>query len=158
EARKVYSDSDEVCFLLAQAQRRDGDLTEARRTLNEAKRLGWVKGAIDLEVYLLQAQEAMLARPAPRWDEVRGLEEELRNGHRKKHPESANICEVLVPGAVARFDGGKAEYLLATWQKAQPESGRAFEWKGRLAELLREKQNAIDAYRAALKHVPGLKH
>jgi hypothetical protein len=95
EARKVYSDSDEVCFLLAQALRRDGDLTEARRTLNEAKRLGWVKEAIDFEFLLLNAQEALLPRPVPRWDEFADIEPFLREALRKKHPEAANICENL---------------------------------------------------------------
>jgi predicted Zn-dependent protease len=156
EAKKVYSDSDEITFLLAQAMRRDGDLVEAERTLNEAKRLGWVKEAIDFEGTLLIVQKASQPSTSPNWPLFEAKEPALREALRKKHPESANICEVLVPAAVARYEGGKAGYLLESWQKLQPESGRMWEWKGRLAELLRQRDRAVEAYTTALKHVPGL--
>lgn len=157
KARDVYTDSYEIWFLLGQAYRREGNLTEARRALNEAKRLGWVKEAIDFEFILLDAQEALRPSPdEPNWRKFAEIEAFLQEARQKNHPESALICEVLVPAAVARCEGSKASLLLGAWLKLQPDSGLAWEWQGCLDELLRNRPKAIESYTKALELVPGL--
>jgi hypothetical protein len=52
--------SGEVQFLMARTCRRGGDFAEARTYLQEADRLRWDKGLVDLEYYLMEAQAGMV--------------------------------------------------------------------------------------------------
>jgi predicted Zn-dependent protease len=146
-ARQTYPDSDEVAFLLAQAFRREGDLNNARRMLEEAEKLGWVKEAIHLEQGLMLAGQGNVAAEAV-------LEDALDKGG--EGAPVGLICEVLVPNAVVRYELGRAEKLLKMWTEAEPEDGSAWLWKGRLLEVFRDRKGASEAYKKAVELRPKL--
>src|SRR5438445_108681 len=57
---RAWPASAEAHFLAAQAARRSGELAEARRHLDRAAELGWVRESIDLERALWRAQAGEL--------------------------------------------------------------------------------------------------
>ncbi len=133
-------ESGRVQFLSARAARMTGDIAAARKHLANAKRLGWVPEAIDLESGLIQAQTDALA---PEYDY------HLRKCLREGHPDAMYIAQVLAYRDFAMFRLSDAVRSTEIWTTAAPGSARAWALRGDVCDKARLKPQAIEAYRKA---------
>lgn len=136
--------SAEVRFNAARAARRAGDLEAAARLIREAKKLGWVQEAIDLELALIDVQQRNHRSLAP------ALLDLVRRGH----PDSVLILEALTPAAMADFEVDVVWQCVDPWIAAAPNDERPRLIKGELLERLRSRNDAIALYREAVKLAP----
>lgn len=134
----------EAHFRAAQAARRCGDLPAAEQQLVEADRLKWQSGDIELERALLLAQSGNL--PQSEFALVAALS--------SGHAESAQILEVMVPCYMSDFRWVEAAPLAARWTELKPGSARAWQARGEIAERLRKLNDAVSAFREAVRLAP----
>jgi predicted Zn-dependent protease len=145
ECLRAWPGSAETHFLAARAARRAGAPGEARRLLREAARRGWVPEALDLERALLEVQSG----------ELTSVEKYLAVCLENDHPDAALIVEVLAPAYLAQYRLGPAQSCAARWAELQPDSARAWWYLGTIRERRRRKNEAADAYRAAVAADPN---
>lgn len=137
----VWNNSGETHFALARACRRDGDLTTARKQLQEAKRLDWSTDAIDLEYKLIEAQRG----------QVRPVERILRSYLEADHPDKIIIMEAMVLGCLKQNFLDDAYDWSSRWIKLTPEAWQPrllranALYQGQRAQLaMQEYQNVLD--------------
>jgi tetratricopeptide (TPR) repeat protein len=140
---RVWPTSGRVHFLLAQANRRAGDLDEAARCLRRAEQAGWAVEAIDLEKTLASVQQGDLdAEPV------------LVSFVQRDHPDKLLILEALVQGSRRTYQLPRALAHLDTWLGAQPDSALALAWRGETLLLLGRDREALADYRKAVEIDP----
>jgi tetratricopeptide (TPR) repeat protein len=140
------TDSAEVQFLAARAYRIAGNLPEARKRLQLAKKLGWVPEAIDLEIGLLQAQTDTLTVEYDFY---------LRKCLRENHPDVKYIAQVLAHHDYAKFRLLDADRASEIWTQKAPRSATAWAFRGDVCDRTRKRAEAIAAYRMAVELDPA---
>jgi predicted Zn-dependent protease len=146
EAAANRPESGEVQFLAARAARMDGDIAAARKHLSNAKRLGWVGEAIDLETGLIQAQTDSLAVEYDHY---------LRKCLRENHPDAKYIAQVLAHRDYANFRLVDAARATEIWTERAPNSIKAWSLRGDVCDRARLRAPALEAYRKARELDPG---
>jgi Flp pilus assembly protein TadD len=141
---QTWPEDAESHFLAAQAARRAGDLSTARRHLNEASRFGWPHAAIEVEEALLRAASGDLA-----W----GVHVLLQAAH-ENHPDSPEIVALLVPALLAEFRLVDADGLAAKWTELRPQLAKAWAYHADILERLGRKEQAVSALRQLVKLTP----
>jgi tetratricopeptide (TPR) repeat protein len=141
ECLRVWPTSGEVQFLLARTCRRQGDLDEARRRLEEARRLGWVPELIDLEVLLAQAQAGKMPL----------VEDRLRRRLAEGHRDAELILEALVKGCLECQFLDQAYGWSNDWVGLTPQSWQAHYWQGQVLEAGLRYDLAAEAYARAVE-------
>jgi predicted Zn-dependent protease len=134
----------EAHFRAAQAARRCGDIPAAEQQLAEADRLKWQSRDIELERAMIQTQSGNLAQSEFL------LVAALNDGH----AESPQILEVLVPCYMADFRWFEAGPMADKWTELKPGSARAWKARGEIAERRLKKNDAVNAYREAVRLAP----
>jgi tetratricopeptide (TPR) repeat protein len=140
----IWSQSAETHFQAARNARRAGDLETAARLLADAKRLNWVPNAVLLEESLLKVQRG----------DFRSVAGYLVSCVRRDHPDTLYILEVIVPAFAREFDLPSAAEGLDRWIALDPTAVTALLLKGDLAERVRNKNIALEAFRQAVKLAP----
>src|SRR5262249_9780783 len=131
----------ETHFLAAQAARRNGDLAEALRLLEQAEKLGWVQEAIELE-------RALVSVPLGELPEV---EKYLSSCIAQDHPNTDLIVEVLAPPHLRNYNPAEADRYARIWTDVRPDSPAAWACRGVVGERLRDINGALAAYRRAVE-------
>jgi tetratricopeptide (TPR) repeat protein len=141
---REWPESAEVRFQASRCERRAGDFQAAGNLLREAKRLGWVSEAIELESVLAAVQQGQ-HRPY-----AAALLELVRRGH----PDSVLILEALTPAALTDLEMDIAAECLELWLERAPRDERPRLLKGELLERARNRNDAMALYREALRLAP----
>lgn len=140
-----WPNSAEVHFLAGSAARRAGELAQARRHLDRAAELGWVKEALDLERALWRAQAGELA------ESERYLHACLDNDH----PDSLRILEVLTPAYLRNYQLDQARACLKLWLELAPADAHAWYLQGVLCEREANNREARISYEEAVRLDPA---
>ncbi len=138
----AWPENGEANFLAARAARRDGDQAAAKKYLDEAERRGQPPADVELERALARGQAG----------DVDGAESILR-----KHLDGAGAAEAiafLVPIYLAQFRIAEASGLTARWVELRPDSAKAWGHRADSLERLRNRTEAIDAYRRLVSLAP----
>jgi predicted Zn-dependent protease len=141
---REWPNSAEVRFQAARSARRAGDFEAAALLLRDAKRLGWVAEAVELEEVLAIVQQRQYQRFAV----------ELLNLVHRGHPDSVLILEALTPAALADLELDIAWQCLDPWLERAPNDERPRLMKGELLERFRNRNGAIALYREAVRLAP----
>jgi tetratricopeptide (TPR) repeat protein len=141
---REWPESAEVRFQAARSARRAGDLDSAARLLHDAKRLGWVPEAIELEQALTEL----------RLHGHQGLAGPLLELVRRGHPDSVLILEALTPSVLAALEMDFIMQCLDLWLERAPNDERPYLLKGDILERLSIRVNAINLYRDAVRLAP----
>jgi predicted Zn-dependent protease len=128
-------------FRAAQSARQCGDPVAAARHLDRAADLGWDPGAIDLQRALLRVQAG-----ESETDEAFLLEHIGQND-----PDAAEVLPVLVSLYATQFRWPEADRLTEQWIGLRPDSARAWARRGETLERLRRRNEAITAFRQAIR-------
>jgi len=136
--------SGEVQFLMARTCRRGGDFAEARTYLQEADRLRWDKGLVDLEYYLMEAQAGM----------VGPVEKKLERYLATRPGEEEIILEGLAIGYLQVNLLEEAYNSNSYWLERHPENWQPWFWQGRILESGARYDQAAEAYKHALERKP----
>lgn len=133
-------------FLAARIERLSGHYSEAEQYLRECVRLQHgASEATQLEEILLRAQAGDLA-------EVEGG---LWKCIEADHPESEQILETLARTYVREGRNAAALACLDRWIQCEPQSARAWHWRGWVNEHSKNMVRAILDYQRALELEPG---
>jgi len=135
----------EAHFRAAQAARRCGDVRGAETQLDEAAKLDWDASAIEVERALIRAQSG----------DLRSAEHILAQRLREDHPDNRHILAVLVPALMAEFRWIEASAAAEKWTDLQPQSARAWAYRGEIFERLRKRNEAVTALRRASELDPS---
>jgi tetratricopeptide (TPR) repeat protein len=132
---------------MARTCRRAGDFVRAREHLQEAERLHWPQGAIDLEHLLMQVQEFG----------ARDRDEETLHHYvlSRQHQDEKLILEALVKGYLHTFYLAAALEWLDFWIKNYPDDYQPFLWRAQTHAKLRRRDQAIADYRRVLELSPN---
>ena len=141
----TWPDSAETHFLAGRAARLDGDHAEATRHLDAAARLNWVPEAIGLERALVRAATGQFVH-------VEGLLVKCVKGD---HPDSALILPVLAAEYMRQARWEEAHFAAKMWTDRKPESAKGWAVRGETLEMLRRKQDSVEALRTAVKLNPA---
>jgi tetratricopeptide (TPR) repeat protein len=132
-------------LLAARVARERGAYAEAGEYLNRCGQLGGMSGAIELEWLLLRC--------------VRGESDELGPQLMalvdRKHPESPAILEALAGVYMRQTRYQAALRCLDRWVELEPNSVRALDWRGWVANQLDQRWQALSDYERALDLQPG---
>jgi len=142
---RVWNSSGEAHFHAARAARRNGDLEEAERLLQEAQRLNWVPEAIAVERALLRVQQG----------DYRVVLSYLMNCVRRNHPDSLLIIEILVPPLTVALDIGPLMECLEKWTEIEPANPQPFFRKAQFHERYRQWNDSMANYRRAVELAPA---
>ncbi|HKA06416.1 MAG TPA: tetratricopeptide repeat protein [Gemmataceae bacterium] len=137
--------SAEAHFRAAQAARRCGDVRGAESHLDDAAKFNWDQSAIEVERALIRAQSG----------DLRSAEQILVQRFSEDHPDNRYILAVLVPALMAEFRWIEANAAAAKWTDLQPQSARAWSYRGEILERLRKKNDAVTALRRATELDPS---
>jgi len=135
----------EAHFRAAQAARQCGDPVAAARHLDRAADLGWDIGAIDLQRALLRTEAG-----EGQTDEPFLLEHVGEND-----PDAPEVLPVLVGAYAAQFRWPEAERVTEQWVRVRPASARAWARRGEALERLRRRNEAVTAFREAVRLGPA---
>jgi tetratricopeptide (TPR) repeat protein len=142
---REWPDSAEVRFQAARCARRAGDLDSAARLLRDAKRLGWVPEAIELEQALADVRQ----------HGHQGFAGTLLELVRRDHPDSVVILEALTTAVLGTFEIDLLTQCLDLWLERAPDDERPHLIKGDMLERFGTRIDAINQYRAAVQLAPG---
>jgi len=154
EARKkldlclfVWPRSLDVQLAAARAARLTGDVDAAEARLNRCLKLhNGATEAVQLEFVLLRVQTGDV-------DEVaRSLLDSVEHGH----PEASIILETLARAYINRLRYKMAYACLSRWIELQPDSAKAYQWRGWTMEQLDNPKGASADYHRALDIDPNL--
>jgi tetratricopeptide (TPR) repeat protein len=134
----------EFHFLAARAQRRRGDLQQAREHLQRAWELGHPVDQLQREQWLAMAQAGQLREAAPH---LAGL---LMNAGEN----GWEVCEAYAAGYIlaCRFD--EAQQILEAWKRDFPDDAQPHYFEGRWLDSARATARAVTAYREAMRRDP----
>jgi tetratricopeptide (TPR) repeat protein len=138
---QAWPNSAELHLLAARTARRTTAYEDAQRHLNQARRLGGVPEAVELERVLLQAQRG----------EVDRVQASLLDLVRKDHPDTVLILEALARGSIKSYRLPQALSLLEDWLTREPDNVQALIWLGEVEELVRSNTEAMRHYRRAVE-------
>jgi tetratricopeptide (TPR) repeat protein len=139
--RRISPGNVRFCFLAARTARRLDDNDEAKRLLDRAAQLGWVKEAIDLERALAQAQRG----------DLNPIEGVLVSFVGRDHPDKTLILEALSRGYLATYRLHRALACLDSWLELQPDNTQALLWRGQTRLLLDRRDDALADYRRVIE-------
>lgn len=139
--------SSELHRLAGRAARMDGDLPAAEAHLNRALKLhGEATEALQIEFLLLRAQGGDLDEVVP------VLSETVERGH----PDSPMILETVARAYMVQLRYRPAYICLSRWIELRPDTARAYQWRGWVAERLDNHKRAAEDYERALQCDPDL--
>jgi tetratricopeptide (TPR) repeat protein len=143
---RVWPRSPQTHFLAARIQRVSGHYPQAEQHLHECVRLQHgASEATQLEEYLIRAQSGDLGE----------VEAGLWKCIESDHPETSQILETLARIYVRDGRFAAALACLDRWLKREPESARAWHWRGYVHEQSRSPVRAMLDYQRALELEPG---
>jgi tetratricopeptide (TPR) repeat protein len=146
ECLRVWQHGPATHFLAARIERISGRYPEAEQHLRECVRLQHeVSEATQLEEILIRAQSGDLAE----------VEAGLWKLIETDHPESPQILETLARIYVREGRFAAAQACLDRWVKREPQSARAWHWRGWVHEQSRNPVRAMLDYQQALELEPG---
>ncbi len=143
--REDRPEDPEVCFALAQLERRGGDPRKAQELLQEAGRLGYPPEKIALEQVLLQVQTGKVVQFAA------SLHAAV-NGDRS---DAILAYEAVVRGWLQIQDVGNARPACNAWVERFGDDWRAHFWSGRVFEIEGHRALAAREYQVATDGNPG---
>ena len=147
---RVWPSSPEVHLLAARAARLLADFSAAEVHLNRCLELqGGATEGVQLEFLLMRVQAGELdgeLSPIPA----------LFDAVRKGHPESTLILETIARSFILRLRYKPAYDCLSLWVQTQPDSARAYQWRGWVLERLNNHKEATADYHRALERDPDL--
>jgi tetratricopeptide (TPR) repeat protein len=134
----------EFHYLTARAQRRRGELLQAREHLQRSWELGHPVVQLQREQWLAMAQAGQLREAAPH---LAGL---LMNAGE----DGWEVCEAYAAGYIlaCRFD--EAQQILEAWKRDFPDDAQPYYFEGRWFDSARATARAVEAYREALRLDP----
>jgi tetratricopeptide (TPR) repeat protein len=132
-------------FTAARLARRAGDYEAARQDLAQYRRLAGNPPAGQLEELLLRAQE----------DEVDDLARELLARADKDRSVAPLIHEALARGYFEEQRLAEGLHEMAAWLDREPNSARAFLWRGWALRELGKSAEATNAFRQAARLAPA---
>jgi len=142
---EVWPQSATANYLAAQAARRSGDLSAARKYLLEADRRGRANEDIEVESALIEVQSGNLAI----------AESALIHHLNQEHPESARILAVLIPAYMAQYRWSDAGALAQRWTEVCPDDLQAWRAQAEILERLQKIDPATDALRRVVQLAPN---
>jgi tetratricopeptide (TPR) repeat protein len=132
-------------YLAAQAARRSGDLSAAKKYLLEADRCGRAADDIEVENALIEVQSGHLAV----------AESALLHHLNHEHSESPRILAVLIPAYMAQYRWGEAGAFGQQWVELCPNEIKAWKAHAEILERLGKNDPAIDALRHVVQLAPN---
>jgi predicted Zn-dependent protease len=138
---ETHPSSAEAYFRAAQAALQCGDSAAAARHLDRAAELGWDPAAIGLQRALVRVQTGESETDEPY------LLEHIGEGD----PDAAEVLPVLVNLYATQFRWPAANDLTEHWVRLRPNSARAWARRGETLERLHHKDEAIAAFREAVR-------
>jgi tetratricopeptide (TPR) repeat protein len=143
---RVWPRGSATHFLAARIARVSGRYPEAEQHLTECIHLQHgASEATQLEQVLLRAQAG----------ELKEVEGGLWRCIDAGHPDSAQILETLVRVYLRESRTGAALACLDRWLEREPQTARAWHWRGLARERLHQEKNAVADYQKALELEPG---
>lgn len=142
--RRLDPDRAEVCFLMARASRRLGQMDDVRRHLIQAAELGWPRELIQREEWLALAQSGQMSQAEPHLGEL--LQKPMGDG-----PE---ICEAFVEGYFLTYRFHRAMAILDAWQADYPQDPLPHVYRGTYREHLYDWKEARSEFEHALALAP----
>jgi predicted Zn-dependent protease len=136
--------SAETRFQAARVARRSRDFDSAQRLLREARKLGWVPEAIDLEQALIMVQTGSFRSVAPA----------LVDFARRDHPDTLLILEVLAPAALDALELDIALPALERWIELDPSNPFPHVRLGDVNLQAQQRGQAAAHYREAMRLNP----
>ncbi|MDB5307279.1 MAG: tetratricopeptide repeat protein [Gemmataceae bacterium] len=146
EVLKVRPASGQARFLMARTCRRADDLTAAAAHLREAKRLGWVPDAVEVEEHLIEAQEVGPRGPNEATLQLLAL---------THHPDERVILEALAKGYRNVHRPEAAVKWLGIWITRYPDDWLPRQWRGEILEAFNLTDDARADYQRALELRPA---
>jgi predicted Zn-dependent protease len=144
ECLRLSSQNGRLHFLAARAARRDNDFSATRDHLQHAKRLGWVKEAIELEQALAVVQTGKLEQ----------YENVLRAAIEQGHPDRLLILEAVVHGYEKTYHLYEAGRYLDLWLQEEPENSQALLERAEIHLLTMRLPLALNDYRRGVELDP----
>ncbi len=139
--------SPDVHVLAARAERLSGNLPAAEAHLKQALRLaGGATEGVQLEFLLLRVQTGEIDQVAPL------LIEAADNGH----PEAPLILSTLSVGYMHNLRYMRAYACLSRWLELEPNSAKAYQYRGWILERMNRRKEAMEDYQKALEIDPEL--
>jgi tetratricopeptide (TPR) repeat protein len=143
----VWPYSARVHLLAARAARIKGEFAEAESQLNQCRKLDPSSLAdVQLEFLLMRVQTGEEDEVAP--DVIAYVD--------ARHPDSALILETLARAYMTKLRYGPALAALERWIQEDPNSARAFHFRGWLLERLDNVSGALTDYERAVQLDPNL--
>jgi len=142
---RVWPRTAEVHLLAARAARLSGDFEGAEAHLQECLRLqNGATAETQLEFLLMRVQRGEVDQVAP----------QLLLYVENKHPDTTLILETLARAYMHNFRYGPALATLDRWIKEDPDSAKAYFWRGWVVERLNDRTGAMQDYQRALELDP----
>src|SRR5229473_6981683 len=141
---KVWFRSADTFLLAARTARRAGDFDQAESYLRDCRDFGGPEEAIDLEYKLLRVQRGYLSQ----------VERSLVSLMNRSHPDTPLIAEVLTPVFLQTYQLDNAGHCLRCWLEHEPDCIEAWRYRGKLAELVRNGEEALACYRRVVELDP----
>lgn len=136
-----------VHLTAARAKRLTGDMQGAEEHLNRCLELqGESSEAVQLEFYLLRVQTGEIDELAPA----------LIALVQDRHPDSAHILETMARSYILRLRYKPAYACLSQWIDYEPNTAKAYQWRGWVLERLNNHKGATADYHRALDIDPDL--
>lgn len=143
----VWSWDPDVHVMAARAARMSGDLTGAEAHLKQALKVaGGATERVQLEFLLLRVQTGDVDQAAPDLIAV------AENGH----PEAPLILSTLAVAYMHNLRYKRAEACLNRWIQLDPNSAKAYQYRGWVLERLNRRKLAMADYSKALELDPDL--
>lgn len=144
-ATQVSPNHGEVYLLMARAYRRQGRLSEVRRSLQTAQQLGITKGRIQREEWLAMAQTGQMTSAGPHLAEL--LFDPGDDG-----PE---ICEAYANGYLLSYRFAEAFAVVDAWQKDFPQDPQPHMFRGLVSDKDSAWTAAADHFQKAFDLAPN---
>jgi Tfp pilus assembly protein PilF len=143
----VWPSDGEAHLLAARTARRLGKLDLAEEHLERCAELGWSKDAIEIEQYLMEAQQGNFQR----------VENALRNVviRNQDSPDVTLILEVLAKKYLASYRFTDAHHCLRLWLEREPNNLIALLWQSWLYSQGGDHEDAETNLRRAVKFYPN---
>jgi tetratricopeptide (TPR) repeat protein len=140
----VWPRDAETHFALGRAYRRDGDILNARKHLQEARSLGWPEEAVNLEHTLIQVQTGS----------VRAAESRLQGYIQAAHPDDLLILEALVSGYLQNNLLNETYRWASVWIERYPHMWQPYYMRGLALERGLKPSLAAQDYQQVLQIKP----